>query len=118
MGKLSLIITFRGGKADEHRMSTDTLAHVFQAISSDIENVYRVVSHADIDITSDDIKKDSKLYLSAEPVGTSFKLFFVSDETENDWIEISGKQYGRGLKLIGAGAVEESGLPFGIGKSI
>ena len=62
MGQLKLFITFRGGKADEHRMSTDTLARVFQSISSDIENVYRVVSHADIDITSADIKKDSKLY--------------------------------------------------------
>jgi len=113
-----MVITFRGGKADEHRMSTDTLARVFQAISSDIENVYRVVSYADVDITSEEIKKDSQLYLSAEPAASSFQLHFISEPTNNEWIELSGRNYGKGLKLIGSGALDSGELPIGIGSSI
>ena len=118
MGQLKLVITFRGGKADEHRMSTETLARVLRAISDDIENVYRVVSHADIDITTDTIRKDSKLYLAAEPVAGSLELHFVSDQTDSEWIDITGKQYGRGLNLVGGGRTLEDGLPTGIVKSV
>ncbi len=115
MGKLKLVITFHGGKADEHRLSTDVLARVFNAISSDIENVYRVVSHADVEITSEDVKRDTKLYLAANPAGNSFELRFCSDETPNEWIEVAGKRYGNGLQLVGGGAQD---LPPGIGKSV
>lgn len=115
MGKLKLVITFHGGKADEHRLSTDVLERVFSAISSDIENVYRVVSHADIEITSEDIKRDTKLYLAAKPAGNSFELHFCSDETPSDWIEVAGKKYAGGLRLVGSGAID---LPQGIGKSV
>jgi hypothetical protein len=118
MGQLKLTITFHGGKAEQHRMSATTLAKVFQAISDDIQNVYRVVSHADVNVTLDEIKRESKLYLSAEPAAGSFKLHFISEETPNEWVEISGKEYGRGLRMIGSGHLESEILPLGITKSV
>jgi len=114
MGKLKLIITFHGGKADEHQLSIDTLAKTFSAISSDIKNVYRMVSHADVEVSAEQINEESKLFLSAEPAAGSLKLYFVSAETENDWIEVSGREYAKGLRLIGAGG----GLSSGVSKSV
>lgn len=118
MGQLKLSITFRGGKADKHRISANTLSKICEGLSSDIENVYRVVSAKDVDITIEDIKQESKLYLSAEPEKSSLKLHFVSDSTEREWVEVAGKKWGQGLKIVGSGRFQGETLPIGITKSV
>jgi hypothetical protein len=118
MGQLKFSITFRGGKADKHWVSVDTLARVFQAISSDIANVYRVVANEDLDVTFDEIKHDSKLYLSAEPKAGSQILHFVSEPSESNWIEVAGKKWGQGLRIVASGAFDGDTLPKGITTSV
>jgi hypothetical protein len=118
MGQLKLSITFRGGQADKHRISADTLSKICNGLSSDIENVFRLVSTADIDITTEDIKKESKLYLAADPQKSSLHLQFVSDENSSEWIEVAGKHWGQGLRIIGSGRVYGETLPHGINKSV
>jgi len=115
MAQLRFTITFRGGKADKHWVPVELLAKVFDGISSDLENVYKVVSADDVDVSIEQIRHDSKLYLAAEPKASSQTLSFVSEPADNETIEKVGHYWVKGLRIVGAGVSE---LPPGITTSV
>lgn len=115
MAQLRFTITFRGGKADKHWVPVEILAKVFDGIKSDLANVYRVVSAEDVNISIEDIKHDTKLYLAAEPSPSSQTLSFVSEPTDRDVAEKAAHYWVKGLRIVAAGG---SDLPPGITTSV
>lgn len=117
MAQLKFTLSFHGGKADEHRVSAETLARIFNGLTSDIENVCRVISSEDVNIDMQEILRSCKLYVVAEPKRSSLALAVATEESETSWPEMAGRVYATSLNQLSVDDVDEN-LPRGLTRSV
>lgn len=117
MAQLRFTLSFHGGKADEHRVSADTLAKIFRGLTDDIENVCRVISSEDVNIDIQEILRSCKLYVVAEPKRSSLALAVASEESETAWPEMAGRVLATSLNRLSLADVDDD-LPKGLTRSV
>lgn len=117
MAKLKFTLSFHGGKADEHRVSAETLARIFRGLSDDIENVCRVISSEDLNIDLQEIIRSCKLYIVAQPKEGSLCLSVATEESPSKWAEMAGTVYASSLKQLPLFDSDED-IPKGLTRSV
>lgn len=117
MAQLRFTLSFHGGKADEHRVSADTLARIFRGLTDDIENVCRVISSEDVNFDIQDILRSCRLYVVAEPKQSSLAVAVATEESETEWPEMAGRVYASSLRQLPLDDSDED-LPKGLTRSV
>jgi len=117
MPQLKFTLSFHGGKAEERRVSADTLARIFRGLSDDIENVCRVISSEDVNIDIQEIMHSCKLYIVAEPKQGSLAIDVATEESTTGWPEMAGRVYASSLRQLPLDDFEDD-LPKGLTRSV
>ena len=117
MAQLRFTLSFHGGKANQHRVSADTLARIFHGLSDDIENVCRVISSKDVNIDIQEIIRSCKLYIVGQPQESSLAIPVATEESESKWAEIAGRTYAANLSQLPMDDLDED-LPEGLTRSV
>jgi hypothetical protein len=116
MDQLKFALTFKGGKAEKHRVSARRLAEIMQSISDDILDVCRIISHDDLNIDWNEIARGCRLYVVGNPQPSSLSLSFETEPVGTKWPVEAGRIFASSLYQL---PIEDNGdIPLGINRRI
>jgi hypothetical protein len=102
MHKLRFALTFKGGKADKHRLPVYIVAEIIRYLNDDLLGVCQELAANDSKVSPETLKRECALWVVGFPKKSSATFDFETDPLSTEWPIIAAETYISAIKHLPA----------------